>query len=86
MAVEFIRRTTAPSNSNLWYLKTTKGGYNKCIQIRSNGSVLPNCTGYARRMVDLWSVKLLHLVTYQEEMLKIGILEVMDIKEDKLQN
>lgn len=55
----FVKRDSAPSNSNLYYIKTTKGGYNKCIQIQSNGSVLPNCTGYARRMEDLWSVKVL---------------------------
>ena len=47
MSTIFIRRLTAPSNSNLYYIKTTKGGYNKCIQIKPNGSVLPNCTGYA---------------------------------------
>lgn len=43
----FVKRDTAPSNSNLYYIKTTYGGYNKCIKIQSNGSVLPNCTGYA---------------------------------------
>lgn len=47
MAVPFVRRTSAPSDTNLYYIKTTKGGWNKCIQIKSNGSVLPNCTGYA---------------------------------------
>ena len=47
MSTIFVRRLTAPSNSNLYYIKTTKGGYNKCIQIKPNGSVLPNCTGYA---------------------------------------
>ena len=43
----FEKRSTAPSNDNLYYIKTTNGGYNKCIKIQSNGSVLPNCTGYA---------------------------------------
>ena len=57
MSTQFVERITAPSSDNLYYIKTTKGGYNKCIQIQDNGSVLPNCTGYARRMVDLWNVK-----------------------------
>ena len=43
----FQPRTTAPSNTNKYYIKTTYGGYNKCIKIGSDGSVLPNCTGYA---------------------------------------
>lgn len=45
--MKFIPRTEAPSETNKFYLKTTKGGYNKCIQIKSNGCVLPNCVGYA---------------------------------------
>lgn len=45
MAV-FIPRLTAPSTDDLNYIKTTHGGYNYCINI-SNGSVLPNCVGYA---------------------------------------
>ena len=50
MAVEFERRLTAPSTDNKYYIKrnTTFNGYNRCIIInRDNGSVLPNCTGYA---------------------------------------
>ena len=48
MAVTFVRRTTAPSSTNKYYIKTTYGGYNRCILIDSNtGSVLPNCVGYA---------------------------------------
>ena len=47
MAVPFVRRTSTPSETNLYYVKTTKGGWNKCIQMKSNGYVLPNCTGYA---------------------------------------
>ena len=54
----FTPRLTAPSQSDLHWIKTTHGGYNKCIQIQEDGSVLPNCTGYARRGEDLWSVKL----------------------------
>lgn len=42
----FERRETAPSTTNKYYIKTTHGGYNQCIEI-SDGSVLPNCTGYA---------------------------------------
>ena len=48
-----VTRTTPPDGDNLYYIKTTKGGYNRCIQIQSDGSVLPNCTGYARHGVDL---------------------------------
>ena len=48
MIQEFVPRTSAPSQDNKYYIKTTKGGYNKCILINSTtGSVLPNCTGYA---------------------------------------
>lgn len=39
-------RLEAPSSSDLNYIKTTHGGYNYCINI-DNGSVLPNCVGYA---------------------------------------
>ena len=46
--MEFIPRTTAPSSTDLHWIKTTYGGYNRCILIDSNtGSVIPNCTGYA---------------------------------------
>lgn len=45
---DYVPRLTAPSSSNLYYIKTTHGGYNKCIVIDSTtGSVLPNCVGYA---------------------------------------
>lgn len=48
MAVVFTRRTTAPSSTNKYYIKTTYGGYNRCIVINTTtGSCLPNCTGYA---------------------------------------
>ena len=47
MATVFVRRTTAPSSTNKYYIKTTYGGYNRCMRIKSNGSVLPNCVGYA---------------------------------------
>ena len=48
MSTVFVRRTTAPSSTNKFYIKTTYGGYNRCIVInRSTGSVLPNCVGYA---------------------------------------
>lgn len=84
----FERRTTAPSSTNKYYIKTTHGGYNQCIQIQDDGSVLPNCTGYARRGEDSWSVKqTFTLATYQEEMLKYGIqILLMDMNEDKLLN
>lgn len=50
MIEAFVPRTTDPSTSNLYYIKrnSTFHGYNRCIIINnSNGSVLPNCTGYA---------------------------------------
>ena len=48
----FSARTSTPGPGNLWYQKTTYGGYNKCILGNSagriySGCVLPNCTGYA---------------------------------------
>ena len=44
--MEFNPRLTAPSNSDLHWIKTTHGGYNRCIVIdEETGSVLPNCTG-----------------------------------------
>lgn len=44
----YTPRTIAPESNNLYYIKTTHGGYNKCIVIdEETGSVLPNCTGYA---------------------------------------
>lgn len=48
----FSARTSAPGPGNLWYQKTSYGGYNQCILGNSNGRlysgcVLPNCTGYA---------------------------------------
>lgn len=45
-AASFTPRITAPSASNKYYLHTSAGGVNECI-IRSGGSVLPNCVGYA---------------------------------------
>lgn len=45
--MKLIKRLTPPEETNKNYVKTTKGGYNKCIQIKDNGCVLPNCTGYA---------------------------------------
>lgn len=38
-------RTTAPSYSNKYYIVTSAGGLNECIEI-SGGSALPNCVGY----------------------------------------
>lgn len=39
-------RTTAPSETNKYYIHISNGGYNKCIKI-SGKSCLPNCVGYA---------------------------------------
>lgn len=43
---EFISRTSAPSYDDKNYIHYSNGGYNYCIE-RANGSVLPNCVGYA---------------------------------------
>lgn len=42
----FKIRTSAPSTTNKYWKHTSAGGYNSCIHI-ANGSVLPNCVGYA---------------------------------------
>lgn len=39
-------RLTAPGKQDKHWLHTSAGGVNRCIEIK-NGSVLPNCTGYA---------------------------------------
>lgn len=46
MAEVYKPRLTAPSTSDKNWIKSTKGGYNYCIEIK-NGSCLPNCVGYA---------------------------------------
>lgn len=46
----FEPRKTEPSTSNKYYVKTTYGGYNRCILGKPSyvrGSVLANCVGYA---------------------------------------
>lgn len=43
---KFNARLTEPSTSDKNWIKSTKGGYNYCIEIK-NGSCLPNCVGYA---------------------------------------
>lgn len=46
--MRFTPRFDAPSIDNLNYIKTTHGGYNRCIIIdEETGQVIPNCTGYA---------------------------------------
>ncbi len=41
-------RTTAPAANDKYWIKTTKGGLNECIEINTTtGSVLSNCVGYA---------------------------------------
>lgn len=47
MAEVFIKREIAPSYTDKHWIKTTYGGWNRCIKIGSDGSVLPNCTGYS---------------------------------------
>lgn len=46
----FVPRTTIPSNTDKHWIKTTYGGYNRCIlgsPSYGTGSVLANCVGYA---------------------------------------
>lgn len=43
---EYKVRLSAPTTDNKYYIHTSAGGYNSCIHIK-NGSVLPNCVGYA---------------------------------------
>ena len=52
---EFIPRTRAPAENDPHWISTAYGGLNECLIIdRNNGSVLPNCTGYAwGRMYEL---------------------------------
>ena len=52
---EFIPRTRAPAEDDPHWIGTVYGGLNACLVIdRKNGSVLPNCTGYAwGRMYEL---------------------------------
>ena len=42
----FKKRSTAPSSDSKYWKHTSAGGVNECILIK-NGSVLPNCVGYA---------------------------------------
>ena len=45
---EFIPRTRAPAENDPHWISTGYGGLNECLIIdRQNGSVLPDCTGYA---------------------------------------
>lgn len=43
----FKKRTTAPSTTDKYWLHTSDGGLNECIEINNSGSCLPNCVGYA---------------------------------------
>ena len=46
--MRFVPRFEAPTIDNLNYIKTTYGGYNKCIVIDAEtGQVIPNCVGYS---------------------------------------
>lgn len=45
MSTNFKPRLTAPAVNNKYYIKTTKGGYNKAMAIDSAGRTLPNCCG-----------------------------------------
>ena len=43
----FKKRTTAPSSTDKYWIHTSNGGLNECIEINNSGSCLPNCVGYA---------------------------------------
>ena len=46
--MKFIKRTTAPSTTNKYYLKAGKGGYNRAMEInKTNHSCLSNCVAMA---------------------------------------
>lgn len=40
-------RTTAPLATDKYWIHTSNGGLNECIEINNSGSCLPNCVGYA---------------------------------------
>lgn len=44
---QFKQRTTAPSTTDRYWIHTSNGGLNECIEINNSGSCLPNCVGYA---------------------------------------
>lgn len=44
---EFTPWLSAPATTNLKWINTAYGGYNKCIVITNSGSCLPNCVGWA---------------------------------------
>lgn len=52
---KFIPRLSKPSDTDKHYIHYRYGGYNTCIVLNSNnGSVLPNCVGYAHgRLLEL---------------------------------
>ena len=43
----FTQRISAPTGTEKYWLRPEAGGLNLCLKIRDNGSVIPNCTGYA---------------------------------------
>lgn len=51
---QYEQMYTAPSYSDKYYIKTTHGGYNECIQITSSGSCLPNCVGFCWGRAYQW--------------------------------
>lgn len=67
----FKPRLTAPTSSNKYYIHYSDGGYNYCIEI-SNGSVLPNCVGYAcgRFNEIIGSMTYRHLSCNAEDMIE----------------
>lgn len=67
--MKFNARMTPPSETNKYYIHTSKGGYNKCIIINTtSGSVIPNCTGYAYgRFMECQNIHKCNLATSNAE-------------------
>lgn len=56
--VKFVKRLTAPSKTNKFYIHISAGGLNSCIKIGDTIFCLPNCVGYAwGRANEMWGVK-----------------------------
>ena len=54
----YIPRLSAPIGTDKNWIKSTNGGYNHAMKIGSDGSVLPNCTGYIHgRWLELMNYK-----------------------------
>lgn len=57
--MKYVERLTTPEKGNKYYIHHSKGGYNTCMKINEqNGSVIPNCVGYAQgRLLEIMGAK-----------------------------